>query len=145
MIYVQQADIAYDSVDFDDPISTQSYFKKLFLSYLNTEEIEKYVNDMVMQISTKKTKEVSEKSVEVQAQHIMRSAAEKVHGAFQELKRDSIITTADFVALVMDEAIRSLIYAVYGDDDDDDSTEFNFQIRDRTKDAGVSKDYNVLG
>ena len=148
MIYVQDTDIAYDSVNFDDQISTQSYFKKLYLSFaINSEGAEQYFNDMMMGISKKKTKEGSrKKSADVQAQHIMKSAAEKIHNALRGLKRDSILITAKFLLLVMNEALFGLIQLMYDDDDDDSAPGFKFLIRDRTmKSAGVSNDYEPLG
>ena len=149
MMFVQQADIAYDSVNFDDPISTKSYFKKLFLSFTsNSEEGEQIFNDLMMRISKKKTKEGSKISPEVEAQHIMKLAAEKIHGALRELNRDSIVITAEFVMLVMQEALRSLIELMYDGDDEDGNydSKFIIRIRNDTKmDVGVSTDYEVLG
>ena len=147
MIYVQQADIAYDSVNFDDPISTLSYFASLYISFaLNSEGAEQIFNSFIMRIIKKKTKEGSTKSAEVQAQDIMRLAAEKIHGALRGLKWDSVTITAEFLLLVMNEALKSLIELLNDDDDDDDSPKFTFQILDHAKkDAGVLKDYEVLG
>ena len=148
MVYVRQVDITYDSVNFDDPISTISYFTRLYLSFaLSTEEAEKAIKDLLMRI--KESKEGSKESVEVQMQRIMRLAAEKIHGAFRELKQDSVVNTAEFVMLVMNEALKSLIDLMYdGDDDYEDDTPLSkyFQIRNRTiKDVGALKDYEVLG
>ena len=114
----------------------------IYLFTLNSEGFG--FDDLMMQISKKKTlRKVQKKSPEVQAQHIMRSAAEKIHVAFRELKRDSITITAEFVELVMTEALSSLIQLKY--DIYDDDSEFYFQLRGRTKkDAGVSNDYDVL-
>jgi hypothetical protein len=151
MIYAQQTDIAYDSVDFDDPASTLSYFTKLYLSFTdNTKEVEEHFKETMMWIIKKKTKEGSN---EVRAQHIMRLAAEKIHGAFRELKRDKVVTTSEFVIQVILEAMSSLIDLMDDDDDDDDgSFRYAFRIRDHSmKDAGASKDtgaskgYEALG
>ena len=140
-------DTTYDSVNFDDPISTLSYFKKLYINFaLNSEEAEQIFNDFMMQIIKKKTKRGSTKSVEVRAQDIMRLAAEKIHGAFRELNQDSIVITAEFVMLVMQEALKSLTELLYDDDEDDSLYKFTLHIRDHAKkDAGASKDYEVLG
>ena len=148
MIYVQQTDTTYDSVNFDDPISNLSYFKKLVLSFaltISSEEVDQYFNNLMMQIIKTKTMKNSKKSAEVQAQHIMRSAAEKIHDALQELNQDSIVTTAEFVMLVILEALGSLVDLSYDSDDDDDVSKL-FRIRNHIeKDAGVSTDYEVLG
>ena len=55
-------------------------------------------------------KMTSEKSFEVQAQHIMRSTAEKIHGALQDLNPQplSIGTTFNFVMKVMLDADNDL-------------------------------------
>jgi hypothetical protein len=47
IIYIQHIDSTYDSVDFDDPISTLSYFKKIFLSFskLSDEEVNKRIRN----------------------------------------------------------------------------------------------------
>jgi len=146
IIYIQQTDVTYDSVNFDDPISTLSYFKKLYQSFsrASEEEVDQLFKDL-----TRLMKYEGSKSAEVEAQHIMRSAAEKIHVAFRELNQDSIANTANFVFLVLKEAVGSLIDLVQDsdDDDDDDDTKYTFQlIRDHTKkDPGVLKDYEVLG
>ena len=80
----------------------------------------------------------------------MRLAAEKIHGAVWELNRDSIVTTAEFVMVVMQEALKNLIDLLYDGDDDDEGEDniSRFVIQnhnDTKKDAGVSKDYEVLG
>ena len=106
---------------------------------------EQRFNDLMTLVINKRTKGVSEKSAEVQAQHIMRLAAEKIHGAIRELNQDSesIVNTAEFVLLVMEEAVKSLLDLSY---EDESFHRFAFQTRDDTKkDAGVLKDYEVLG
>jgi hypothetical protein len=115
---------------------------KLYLSFThNTEEIEENFNNMMMRIIKKKTKEGSN---EVRAQHVMRLAAEKIHGAFRELNRESVVTTSEFVKLVMQEALTNLIELLY--DSSSSKFTFPFYIRDHTrKDAGVSKVYEALG
>ena len=80
----------------------------------------------------------------------MRLAAEKIHGAVRELNRDSIVTTAELVMVVMQEALKNLIELLYNGDDDDEEEDniSRFVIQnhnDTKKDAGVSKDYEVLG
>ncbi|KAF8814005.1 hypothetical protein BYT27DRAFT_7083022 [Phlegmacium glaucopus] len=146
IIYIQQTDITYDSINFEDPISTLSYFKKLYQSFSRASEEE--VDQLFKDLTRLMKREGSSKSAEVEAQQIMRSAAEKIHIAFRELNQDSISNTANFVFLVLKEAVESLIDLVQDSEDDDDSdTKYTFQlIRDHTKkDAGVLKDYEVLG
>jgi len=148
LIYIQQTDITYDSVDFDDPISTLSYFKKLYQSFtrVSEEEVDQLFKDL-----TRLLKIDTSQSAEVEAQHIMRSAAEKIHVAFRELNQDSIANTANYVFLVLKEALESLMTLVQDTDDDDDDSDsdskYTFQlIRDHTKkDPGVLKDYETLG
>ena len=109
MSSIQQTDNTYDSVNFDDPISTISYFAKLCQPYTrrSEEELNQRFKGMMTQII--KTKDGSTKSAEVQVQHIMRSAAEKIHVAFREFNRDSIAITAKLVTLVIEEACKSLL------------------------------------
>jgi hypothetical protein len=147
MIFVQQVDFAYDSVNFDDPISTQSYFKMLYISFTgNPEEV---INNLMTEMMKKKNKDGSRKH-EVEAQHIMRSAAEKIHGVIRELKQDTTVIASEFVALVMRQAVHRLVDLVYdsvaSDEDDDDFIPMSaFHIRDNTReDAGVSTDYEPL-
>ena len=148
MLYVQQTDRSYDSVNFDDPISTLSYFKKLYQSFtliLSSEEVDQHFNELMMHIIKAKTKKDSKKSAQVQAQHIMRLAAEKIHSAFQELNRDSVATTAQFVLVVMRGALESLVDLCHDADGDDDGSRF-FQIRNHiAEEAGVSNEYEIVG
>ena len=152
MVYVQQTNIAYDSVNFDDPISTLSYFKKLYLSFalsMSSEEAGRHFDDLMSRIINTKTKKDSNESLEAKAQRIMRLAAEKMHAAFRELNQDSIADTAEVLMLVMLDALKSLTDLAYEsvDDsvDDDDFSKF-FHIRNNIKtDTGVSRDYEVLG
>jgi hypothetical protein len=147
MIYVQRLDNTYDSVNFDDPISTLSYFKKLFQSFSRSsdKEIDILFKELVRRLKTRSDSE----SVEAEAQRIMRSAAEKIHGAFRDLKHDSITDTTAFVHLAFVEAFEGLIDLVPDreDDDDDGGTRYPFQLsRNHTKkDAGGLKDYDALG
>jgi DNA-binding transcriptional ArsR family regulator len=107
-IYVQHIDTTYDSVDFDDPISTLSYFKKICIPvYSKSDEI----FEGMMSIFKRRTEMGSKILAEVKAQQIMRSAAEKVHDCFQELNRDSsesYLNTALIVAKTILEAYTSL-------------------------------------
>ena len=148
MIFVQKTDIDYDSVDFDDPLSTLSYFKKLYLSFaLSTkyEDADQIFNDLMTGIIVSKTKKDSKNLAKVKAHHIMRLAAEKIHGSLRELNQDSIPTTAEFLFNVMLEALDSLLELLSDTDDDDDMSKY-FRIRNNIeKDAGVSKDHEVLG
>jgi hypothetical protein len=78
----------------------------------------------------------------------MRTAAEHVHAAFQNLNQDSISNTANYVLSVMREALESLIGLVQDAEDEDSDSKYTFQlIRDHSKkDPGsVLKDYESLG
>ena len=119
IINIQHADISYDSVNFDDPISTISYFKKIYRPYSHVpdETVDQWFNIMADTF----TKGGPKKSAEVQAQNIMRRAAKKVHNAFRELESKSCADTADLVFDVMLEAdIRLLSLmreCLFGDED----------------------------
>ena len=87
MVYFMQTDHSYDSVNFDDPISTASYFTKLCMAsdiheeepvFQRREEIlnQTFQNLMKRNITTK---DGSTQPAAVQVHHIMRSAAEKIH------------------------------------------------------------------
>jgi hypothetical protein len=111
IVYMQHTDLTYDSVDFNNPISTLTYFKKLLQIFSawgwgSEGEIDRLFTDM-MQI-LKRTEKGSIEFAEVQAQHIMRSAAEKVHGAFRDLNRDPFKTT-HLAIDVMLKAIHDLV------------------------------------
>jgi glutaredoxin-related protein len=97
MIYLQQTDMTYDSVNFDDHMSTLSYFAKLSQPFFKDNAEEK-AKSYVARIT---------KQRKVQAQDIMRSAAEKIHVVFRESNPDSI-ATANLVLPVMAEAFKSL-------------------------------------
>ena len=81
---IQQIDSTYDSVNFDDPISTLSYFKKIQEGYtrISGEKIDRMIRHF--------KKNGSKISAEVQAHHIMRSAAEKIHVALREPKGEDL-------------------------------------------------------
>ena len=122
IIYLQRTDSTYDSVNFDDPIATLSYFKRLYQNFLQSpdEVVDKYFKDMMKLFKLRgglRTKEGSTNSAEVQAQHIMRSAAEKVHIAFQESNKDSFV-----VFEVINEAFGSLLGLMHDCISDDDSS-----------------------
>jgi len=110
IIYIQHTDTSYESVNFDDPISTLSYFKKIYQSYSrdSEEEVDQTFKKLMWAFKLR-TENGSRKSGEVQAQHIMRSAAEKIHNAFRELNRDSFPLTAGVVVNVIGEAMNSLV------------------------------------
>ena len=141
MISVQKVDAAYDSVNFDDPISTLSHFKKICRPFtlMSEEETDKHFNELMVQIIKQNTKKGTEKAAAVKAQHIMRLAAEKIHVAFRELNRDSIATTAKFMQVVIREAWIGLANLL-PNDDHNSSPKHALQL-----DAGISKDYEVLG
>lgn len=118
MIYIQQMDITYDSVNFDDPLSTLSYFAKLCQPFTphSEEEFNQQFKILMMQIIKMGAKDDSIISAEFQALHIMRSTAEKIHSVFRELNRDADASTAELVTLVVTEALASLIYLARDDD-----------------------------
>jgi len=123
MIFIQQADKTYDSINFNDPKSTLSYFKELYRPFFPDLEkeidMDKRFNNLMRKLSMKAV-DGSMKSVEIQ--NIMRMTAEKIHGAFRELKRDSVMDTANVVFNVMEEALSRLLDLIKdGDDDDKDS------------------------
>lgn len=144
IIAIQQTDTNYDSVNFDDPISTLSYFKKLYqsFSWTSDEEVGQLFEGFIRLLKTH-----GSKSAEIKAQEIMRSAAEKIHTAFRDLNQDSISDTSNLVFTTLNDALESLINLIEDLDDDDSDTKFTFQlIRNNTKkDAAVLKDYEVLG
>jgi hypothetical protein len=79
-------------------------------------EVEKMFNLMMLYF-----KKDSTKSAEVQAHHIMRSAAEKIHVAFRESNRESLMRTPVFVTKAMTAALHSfndLIKQIGHDDND---------------------------
>ena len=124
--FFQQMDITYDSVNFDDPISTISYFTKLYrpFSTYSEEEANKDFKYFMMKVTNKKTKNGSPKFAEVKMHDIMRSAAEKVHGVLREFNQDStrIAITYELVILALAEAMQSLTDLML--DCDDDESEF---------------------
>ncbi|KDR85995.1 hypothetical protein GALMADRAFT_219046 [Galerina marginata CBS 339.88] len=147
MIYIQQADMEYNTVNLDDSLATLSYFKKLYQSFsrIPADEVDDLFKDL-----TRLMKLGGEKNPEAEAHRIMRTASEQIHNAFQELNQESISSTANFILLVMRDALDGLIDLVQdADDDDDDSdSKYTFQlIRDHSrKDPGaVLKDYESLG
>ncbi|KAF8167195.1 hypothetical protein B0H34DRAFT_4405 [Crassisporium funariophilum] len=143
MIYIQQTDLDYNAVDLDDRTSTLEYFKRLYQSFSRIPPDE--VDDIFKDLS--RLMKSGGSNAEMEAHRIMRTAAEKIHVAFQELNQDSISNTANFVLLVLKDALEGLIDLVEDQEDDDSDTKYTFQlIRDHTKkDAGVLKDYEVLG
>ena len=102
---------AYNSVNFDDPMSTLSYFKELCRSFLpRSGEVDEMWDNMTL-VFKELTEKGSKTSAEVRAHHILRSAVEKIHGAFRdsESNRDLIELSTPFdIALdVMAQALRS--------------------------------------
>lgn len=90
-----------------------------------------------------KTKKGSTDSAEVQALQIMRTAAEKIHGAFRELHPDSFVITAKFGLLVMKDAAGSLEDLAL--DGSGFFRKYNIQLIRDKEDARVLKDYEILG
>ena len=118
LVYLHETDITYDSVNFDDPISTASYFTKLMAG--KGEFCEILIDSMGQ---TVRSKDGSTQSAEVPMHHIMRSAAEKVHDAFREFNRDSS-AMGSFELLMsvkyaVNEALRSILDVLKEGDDHD--------------------------
>ena len=110
-ICIQHTDITYDSVNFDDPISTLSYFKKIYKQFRlesEEEEVDRVFTSM-MQLFKMRVEKGSKISAEVQAQHIMRSAAEKIHIAFRGLNQNSIGDAEQTALIATVEAMQSLL------------------------------------
>ncbi|KAF8902252.1 hypothetical protein CPB84DRAFT_1729146 [Gymnopilus junonius] len=144
IIYLQHLDKEYQTVDFEDLGATYAYFKKLYQSFsrIPMEQVDELFDGM-----TRLLKLGGEGEPQVEAHRIMRHAAEQIHNAFVELDQDSIANTANFMLLVMQDALDGLIDLVQNVDDDSDS-KYTFQlIRDHSKkDPGaVLKDYESLG
>lgn len=145
VIYIQKADMEYEKINFEDFTETYQYFKKLYQTFtrIPDEEVDALFMDFNRLLKVK-----GDTSMGTQAHEIMRKAAEQIHTAFQELNEDSISATANFVLLVMKEALENLIELIQDAEDDDGDTKYAFQlIKDRSrKDPGaVLKDYEVLG
>jgi len=141
-IYIQQADKAFNQVNLQDPLATLTYFKNLYQAF--SRDPPKDVDDLFKELAR-----LGERNnVEGEAHHIMQTAAEQVHAAFQDLNQNSVSNTANYVFSVMREALDGLIGLIEDADDDDSDTKYTFQlIRDRSKkDPGsVLKDYESLG
>jgi len=129
---LQQTDITYDSVNFDDPISTTSYFAKLCLPFfsISEEEINKRLNYHMTKFANKKAKDGSPKSLEVKLHAIMRLAAEKIHGALQEFNQDStrIAITYKLVMLALGEVNQGFSNLVLDCDDDENDKDSYWTI-----------------
>ena len=110
MIVIRQTDITYDSINFEDPLSTISYFERICQPFTphSVEEFNQLFEILMMQIINMGTKDDSTISAEFQAQHIIRSTAEKIHGVLRELNRDADVSTAKLVAPIVAEALESL-------------------------------------
>ena len=88
-IKIQRTNTTYDSVDFGDPMSIVSYFKKLLeAKWMRQKDVNLIVNKIMARIIDKETKDG------MKALSIMKSTADKIHGAFQELSWDGDHTTA---------------------------------------------------
>ncbi|KAF9528140.1 hypothetical protein CPB83DRAFT_358655 [Crepidotus variabilis] len=146
IIYIQQADMAFDNVNLDDPISTLEYFKTLYQAFSRVppEEVDELFKDLTRLMKLGGTSSAAE----VEAHGIMRTAAEQVHAAFENLHQESISNVANYVLLVMRDALEKLIDLVQDSEDDDSDSKYTFQlIRDHSKKdpASVLKDYESLG
>jgi len=125
LLYIVETYTTYDSFNFDDPISTASYFTKICRSSTSSgEELNQLFKSMMRQ--TIKTKDGSTQSAEVPIHHIMRSAAEKIHDAIEEaidrdsrnaMTTDELFKLYELVTIVGIEALRSLLDLRYVYDD----------------------------
>jgi len=145
IIYIQQVDMGFDKVNFDEPIPTLIYFKTLYQAFsrIPPNEVDELFTDL-----TRLIKSGGANNAEGEAHRIMRNAAEQIHYAFQDLNQESISNTANFVLLVIKDALEGLIELVQDSEDDDSDSKYTFQlIRDHSKkDPGsVLKDYESLG
>jgi hypothetical protein len=124
IIWIQRIDTTYDSVDFGDPTSTVSYFKKLYqaVSRFSEEDVDRTLNILMARTIDKETKDAdgSIKSSEAKALSIMKSTAEKIHGDFQKMGRVENQSLLDilrtlrvkFVISAVIEAMESLLELV---------------------------------
>jgi len=147
IIYIQRVDMEYDTVDFASPIATLAYFKRLYQSFTRVppEEVDDLFSDLTHRM---KIAGGGVNNVDAEARQIMRNASEKIHEAFQVLDEETISNTANFVLLIMKDALESLIDLIEDTEDDDSDSKYTFQlIRDHSKkDSGtVLKDYEALG
>lgn len=145
IIYIQQADMAFENVNLSDPIVTLEYFKSLYQAFSRVppEEVDELFKDLTRLMKLGGTPN----NAEGEAHNIMKTAAEQVHTAFQNLQQESISDVANYVLLVMRDALEKLIDLVQDSEDDSDS-KYTFQlIRDHSKKdpASVLKDYESLG
>ena len=88
VIRIQRMDTrTYDSVNFDDPISTLSYYKKIFhiIAQLSDEDIDDDLESMTYFFQLRTAERGSKLFAEAQAHQIMRSAAERIHVYFREI------------------------------------------------------------
>jgi len=87
LIYILKTDATYDSVNFDDPISTRSYFVKFCLDVTHTVSEEEELNQTFKNLMSRiimKTKDGSKQSAEGPIHLIMRSSSEKIHDIIRE-------------------------------------------------------------
>ena len=112
IICIQHMDITtYNSVNFDDPISTLSYYKKIYRCYSQDSEEEiDGTFEFLMEFFTTRGSKIS---AEVRMHHIIRSTAEKIHSAFQELSRDPYLITSKFVMELIAEADQRFISLIH--------------------------------
>jgi len=109
MILVQQTDATYDSVDFGDPMSIMTYFEKILqvTTGLSEEKVHSYI--LVVRAIYMETKDDSMRIPGLKALSIMKSTADKIHGALQGLGPDEDPSAVMFfVQLTVNEAVRSL-------------------------------------
>ena len=121
IILIQHTNSTYDSVDFGDAMSVITYFKKLCQASTgySEEDIDTAINNLMVRIIDKETRDGSIKYPAIKALSIMKWTADKIHGAFQELGWDGDDFTADtahnkipkivkIVSSAMDEAAERL-------------------------------------
>ncbi|PPQ74042.1 hypothetical protein CVT24_012344 [Panaeolus cyanescens] len=148
IIYTLAADGEFSSYDLNKPEEAWSYFKKLYQAFsrLPQDQLDELFDDLERLIKSSAQKN---SGAPAEAQAIMKEAAEKIHEAFQDMEEVPVAHTANFVLLIMREALENLVrLAEEGEDDEESDTKYTFQlIKDRSKkDAGaVLKDYESLG
>jgi len=112
LVYIQHMDrTVYDSVNFDDPISTLSYFKKIYQIFTrkSDEEVDDDIETMMYFFKLRTAERGSKLYAEAQAHQIMRSVAERIHVTFRELEWEEEGTRAVYVTEMMVETVISLL------------------------------------
>lgn len=100
-----QTDREYNTVDFDDPVATLTYFKKLCASVFvsSTDEMDQHFDTLSGLMDAAEVCITGD-----QAHGIMRTAAENVHNSFQRLKHGELGATVQSVLLETTHAFFAL-------------------------------------